>query len=249
MSRLADHLASGLDPVVFARRLGIEPDPWQEDVLRSRAQREIHNASRQSGKSSIAALRATHEALYVPGSLVLVLSPSERQSKELFKRCIVAYRSLGRPIAAESENKLSLELDNGSRIVSLPGQGGTIRGFSAVSLLIIDEAAQVDDDVYLAVLPMLAVSGGRLMLLSTPYGRRGFFYEAWRSPEGWKKVLVPATECPRISSAFLAEARESMGPWWFTQEFECEFMDAQTQAFNTADIQAMFDKELKPWIL
>ncbi len=74
---------------------------------------------------------------------------------------------------------MTLRLENGSRIVSLPGTEGTVRGFSGVALLIVDEASRVDDALYHAVRPMLAVSHGKLVLLSTPWGKRGFFYREW----------------------------------------------------------------------
>jgi hypothetical protein len=70
-------------------------------------------------------------------------------------------------------------MKNGSRIVSLPSKEANIRGFSGVSLIIEDEASRVGDDLYLAMRPMLAVNQGRLILMSTPWGKRGHFFEAW----------------------------------------------------------------------
>src|ERR1035437_11088243 len=93
---------------------------------------------------------------------------------------------------------MSLVMPNGSRIVGLPGTEPTIRGFSAVSLLLVDEASRVSDEAYLAVRPALATSDGALWLMSTPWGKRGFFYEAGTNggPE-WERILAPATECAR----------------------------------------------------
>jgi hypothetical protein len=108
------------------------------------------------------------------------------------------------------ERKLSLELENGSRIVTLPGTDKTIRGFSGVSLLIVDEASRVADELYFAVRPMLAVSGGALMMLTTPHGKRGVFYEEWTGGAGWDRYEVPAEECPRIPASFLEEEREAL---------------------------------------
>ena len=54
---------------------------------------------------------------------------------------------------------------------------------------------------------MLAVSGGSLMMLSTPYGKRGVFYEEWTGGHGWERYEVPASQCPRISEDFLEEER------------------------------------------
>jgi hypothetical protein len=184
----------------------------------------------------------------VPGSLCLLVSPSLRQSQELFRKAIGAYRVLGRPIPSEAENQLSLHLENGSRIESLPGKESTVRGFSGVSLIVVDEAARVPDDLYVSLRPMLATSAGRLLALSTPFGSRGWFFEAWRSGEQWERFEVPATEVPRISPEFLQEERQTLGAWFFAQEYECRFMEAETQAFNREDIERAFEQEVEPWI-
>ena len=184
MATLAEDLRLALDRVAFAEYLGVEPDDWQRDLLRSDADRRLLNCARQSGKSLMAALLGVHTALYEPGSLTLLLSPTLRQSGELFKKCIALYREAGRPVEAVSETALTLTLRNGSRIVSLPGQEHTVRGYSAVRLLVVDEAARVPDDLYASVRPMLAVSAGKLVALSTPFGTRGWWYEAWQGPEG-----------------------------------------------------------------
>jgi hypothetical protein len=116
--------------------------------------------------------------------------------------------------------------------VGLPGSEATVRGFSAVSLLLVDEAARVSDELYLALRPMLAVSEGTLWLMSTPYGKRGFFYEAWESGGEWERFQVTAEECPRISQRFLEEERRAMGERWFRQEYLCEFGDADDAVFR-----------------
>ena len=112
---------------------------------------------------------------------------------------------------------MSIQFPNGSRLVGLPGSEATVRGFSAVTLMMVDEAARVADDLYLAVRPMLLVSKGSLWLMSTPWGRRGFFYNTWTKggPE-WEKVRVTAEECPRIDRALLEQERAVYGERWFT---------------------------------
>ena len=247
MSALAHDIAAALDPVELARRVGIEPDPWQTQLLRSDADRILLNCCRQSGKSTIAALRAVHEAVYLPGSLCLLVSPSLRQSQELFRKALGAYRVLGRPVPPEAENQLSLHLENGSRIESLPGKETTVRGFSGVRLIAVDEAARVPDELYVSLRPMLATSGGGLIALSTPFGTRGWWYEAWRSDSSWERYRVPAVEVPRISAEFLAEEREELGPWFYEQEYECRFMEAETQAFRREDVERAFEQEVEPW--
>jgi len=231
---IAADLALGLDPVRLAERAGLHPDPWQRDVLRSTDRQTILLCSRQAGKSTVSAVLAVHEAVYRAASLVLLLSPSLRQSQELFRKALDTYRALDRTVPATAETRLTLELDNGSRIVSLPGRESTIRGFSGVSLLIEYEASRVPDTLYQAVRPMLAVSGGRIVLLSTPFGKRGHFYQTWtEGGPDWQRVKVPAADVPRIPAAWLAAERARIGDWWFQQEYACQFVDTDDQVFST----------------
>src|ERR687894_2043459 len=166
MVSLAEDLKLALDSVSFAQKAGLEPDPWQRGLLESSSDRVLLNCCRQSGKSTMAAVIALHRALYHPRSLILCLAPALRQSQELFGKIAGFYRDLERPVSPTAERKLSLELENGSRIVTLPGSEKTVRGFSGAALLLVDEAARVDDGLYYAIRPMLAVSGGTLMMLS-----------------------------------------------------------------------------------
>ncbi len=246
--QLAHDLALALDPVCLAERIGLYPDKWQRDVLRSTAGRQIWLAARQSGKSTTVAVMAVHQALYVPNSLVLLLSPSLRQSGELYRdKVLPVYRALGRPVSAESETALTLRLENGSRIVSLPGTEETVRGFSGVALLIVDEASRVDDALYHAVRPMLAVSHGKLVLLSTPWGKRGFFYREWAEGGAhWQRTKVTALDCPRIPPEFLEEERAALPDLFFSSEYLCQFSDTVNQVFATEDIEAAISDEVQP---
>jgi phage terminase large subunit-like protein len=234
-----------LDRVAFAEELGISPDPWQKDLLRSGSDRVLLNITRQGGKSTMSALIALHQALYRPGSLVLCLAPAERQSKELFSKIVGLYRQLHDAPPPESDRKLGMHLVNGSRIEALPGTERTVRSFSGVDLLILDEAARIDDALYYAVKPMLAVSGGRLLMLSTPYGRRGVFHQEWTEGIGWERYEVPASECPRIPAEFLEAERQSMPQWWFSQEYGCQFSETEDQVFSHAMITNARDDELQ----
>lgn len=243
---LAEDLAAALDPVVLARRVDFEPDPWQASVLRSTAPRLCLLCSRQAGKSTVSAVLALHTALYSPGSLVLLFAPSQRQAVELFMKVSVNYRKLGRPVAPEAENALSLRLENGSRIVALPGDERTVRGYSAAKLIIIDEASRVPDELYNTVIPMLGVSRGRLIAMSTPFGRRGWFHRVATEERSWEVVRVTAAECPRMDEDTLEEAREALGDWMFRQEYGCEFVAASGSYFDPDDIAAMFNPAVVP---
>lgn len=246
---IAADLALALDPVQRMERMGRPPDPWQADLLRSQAPRLLLNCARQTGKSTAVGAKAVHTAIYEEAVLVLLCSPTLRQSQELFRKCLDAYRAVGAAEPPEAESALRLELRNGSRIISLPGNEDTIRGYSGVRLLVIDEASRVPDALYAAVRPMLAVSGGQLIAPSTPFGTRGWWYEAWQSADPWERYEVPAPMCPRIAPAFLEEERRTLGEWWYRQEYFCEFMDAQTAAFRRADIDRAFSEEVTPWNL
>jgi phage FluMu gp28-like protein len=233
------------DCLEFAHSLGIVPDAWQGQLLRSKPPRVLLNCARQSGKSTMAAIIALHQALRHPPSLVLILAPAERQAKE-FSKVATAYQALGHLIPADSYRKMGMELANGSRIEALPGTEKTIRGFSGVDLLLVDEASRVADELYYAVRPMLAVSGGRLMMLSTPYGRRGVFFEEWTDGQGWERYEVPAVQCPRISEEFLEEERRTLPRRVFRQEYECSFEETDDQVFSHADVQAAISEEVTP---
>ena len=219
---LKDDLRLALDRVAFAERLGIEPDPWQGDLLRSSSDRVLLNCCRQSGKSTMSALLALHRALYHPGSLILCLAPALRQSQELFSKLAGFYRDLGRPVSPLAERKLGLELENGSRVVTLPGTEKTIRGYSGTALLIVDEAARVEDGLY------------------------GVFFEEWTEGVGWERYEVAASRFPRISKAFLEEERRALPARIFHQEYECSFEETDDQVFSYEDVTAAISDEVTP---
>jgi phage terminase large subunit len=207
------------DPSLLLQAQEFEPDPWQRDLMHSKQQYLLLNCARQTGKSTTVAAIALHQLLTRPGSLVLLVAPSERQSHELYRRVMRAYLAFGQPVAAIKSNQSELELETGSRLVALPGREETIRSFSGVSLLILDEASRVPDDLYRSVRPMLAVSRGRLLALSTPWGQHGWFYDEWVGSGPWQRIHVPWTMCPRIDAAFIAEETRALGQAWVDQEY------------------------------
>lgn len=205
---------------------GLQADPWQADVLRADDKRLLILCTRQGGKSTVVVVKALHRAMTSPAGFprtIILLSKSQRQSGELFHKLLTMYARLGRPVAAESENKLSLTLENGSRILSLPSTPDTLVGYSSIDTLIIDEAALVDDALYHMVRPFLAVGGGRLIMMTTPRGKTGFFYRAWVGAEKWTRIRKTADDCPRIPREFLEEERISKGESLFQQEYYCSF--------------------------
>ena len=244
---IAADFARAVDPVIFAEDCGITPDPWQADLLTSCSHRALLLCSRQSGKTTTTALIALHCAVYQPGALVIVVSPSQRQSAEMLRTVKGLHTALANAPELVGDSVLKIEFANGSRILALPGSEKTVRGFAGATLVIIDEAARVDDELLAAVRPMLATTNGRLIALTTPNGKRGFFYEAWTGNDPiWKRVRVTAKDCPRISAEFLAEELRALGAVRFSEEYELAFVDSYSSAFPTDIIDRAFREDIKP---
>lgn len=240
-------LRLSLDPCAMFREVVGEPDSWQEQLLTSESRRQLLCCSRQVGKSSIAGALGLHIAKYKPGSLVLLVSPSLRQSGELLRKCTTYNHLLdGHDTPVELESVTRLELTNGSRIISLPGSESTVRGYSAADCVIVDEASRVSDELYAAIRPSLATTNGRLIMLSTPFGKRGQFWEAWEhGGDLYERIKIVASQCPRISPEFLEEEKKALGEWLYRQEYGCEFLDQVTQLFSSDLIAAAFSNEVQ----
>lgn len=122
VAALAHDLASSLDPATTMRRaFAVTPEDWQADLLRSGDRRVLLLCCRQSGKSLTTAAMALHRVLYAPGSLVVCIAPTQRQSSEWFLKLRHGFRALGRPVKVIAENESEMRLGNGSRLVALPG--------------------------------------------------------------------------------------------------------------------------------
>jgi hypothetical protein len=240
-------VAHGLRPDWFCKdRLGFEPDPWQAKLLRSKSRQCILNMGRQVGKSTAVAALALHTCLYVPGGLVLVIAPSQRQSRELFIKIHTFLQRLEPSEVLDEETKLSLMMSNGSRAVVLPGDGRTIRGYSSPELVLMDEAAFIADEVFDAAVPMLAATPtGRLILMSTPYLNAGFFYHIWHNADGWERLEFKTADCPRVDPEWL-EARRREDPLRFSREYECQFGNPEDSLFSLAMLDAMERADFEP---
>jgi hypothetical protein len=242
-------IAHGLFPDLFCKdRLGFEPDPWQAKLLRSRSRQIIINAGRQVGKSTVVAALALHTALYRPTGLILVIAPSQRQSRELFIKVHGFLQRLEPPEVLEEETKLSLALANGSRVVVLPGDNPrTVRGYSAPELIIEDESAFVNDETYDALVPMLAATAtGRIVLMSTPYVASGHFYALWHNGSSeWERFEMPTSRCPRVAREWL-EARRKDDPLRYSREFECQFGSPEDSLFTAEMLDRAVTADFEP---
>lgn len=240
-------IARALDQSLWFTDANIVPDDWQMAAIRSQSKRQLWLVHRQGGKSTCAALKALAKATQEPGSLSLLISPSQRQSAELLRKVAelaAAIPGLPKP-SAEAAHRL--EFAHGGRILSLPSSEGTIRGYSNVALLLLDEAARIPDAIVSAVRPMLAVSNGEIVCLTTPWGQRGFFHDEWvNGGDGWERTLVTVEKCNRISAEFLTEERRTLGEMVFKQEYMCEFVSDDEQMFPGEIIAAAFSAEVTP---
>jgi hypothetical protein len=245
---MARDLVRALDPVLFARACGIEPDAWQCGLLRSRPRKALLNCSRQSGKTTTTAIIALEIAVNQPGSLVIIGAPAQRQSVEMLRKVRELHAQLDGAPELPSDSVTKLEFGNRSRIVALPGDGKTVRGLSAPAAVILDEASFAEPNLIQALTPMLATSkDGRFLALSTPAGAAGWFYDRWHDGDpSWLRIKVPASQCPRISPDFLREQLRELGPTRYAQEFECEFVASEDSAFANMIIDSIFTDEVTP---
>lgn len=248
MAMMAGDLSYALDAVLFARACGLEPDAWQADLLRERPRRSLLLCSRQSGKSTVTALTALWTAIFEAPALVVLFSPSQRQSAELFRTVMQFHAKLDSAPKLNAVSVLKAEMENGSRVLALPGSEKTVRGYAKADLVVIDEPARVEDELIAAVRPMLATStgGGRLIALTTPAGKRGWFHDAWLGTEDWHRTRVPAGDCPRITKSFLDEELRELGAQRFSEEYGLEFLDPDEAVFPTHIIDQAFTQEVAP---
>lgn len=226
--------------------LGWKLEAKQRELLTGPNKRVILNCTRQWGKSWMAAVALLFHAIHQPESLSIVAGPTLRQSAELLRKVKDLSLRLGLASSRDGINRHSIILGNRSRIVALPGNSpDAIRGFSGVTMLVIDEAAMVSDAVYTAVRPMLTQKDGAIWLLSTPKDKDGFYYREFSNThppdhpydqaptkEDWRKVIVPATECPRFRPEHLEAEKASLGARLFAQEFLCQFVSVNEGLFD-----------------
>lgn len=235
-----------LDPVAFFRHVAErqrrpmgEPLGYQSKVLRSFSKRLVVVTERQCGKSTCLAARALNQALFVPGSLTLLVAPTERQSKILYAKTARMYRAYGGTVDAISARRMGLELENDSVIEALPGNPATIQGFSA-DLLIIDEAGFVTDELLDAATPSLAATDGTLILAGRPSGKRGPLYEVWAHATDYERHMVRADQCPLITPGFLASERSRMTEREFASQYLCSFEEAEDAVFREDLLERAF---------
>jgi hypothetical protein len=229
----------------------------------------------------VAAAKAIAVAVTRPPATVLYTSRTLRQVSEFMKMARALYTNLRTPVesgsytispldtdqkltepdwatlpAASRDTVLELALENGSRIVGIPSREETVRGFSAITLLIVDEASRVPDDFFAQCGAYLAVSKGSTLALSTPFGQRGWFWNLFAGMGSmdcdWQRIRITASGCEhadhmcepckavstvRITDQWLAAERRRIGERWWMQEYMADFSEAAGAVFSGASIR------------
>ncbi len=203
------------------RELGISPDPWQVELLRSPpGSQVIALTGRQAGKTQSAAWALAHVATFQKGSLSVVACPSQRQSGEAIRRVKAALVKTGAVLKAD--NVFAVETREGSRVLALPGDESTSRGLSVDGIVCADEAARLSADMMAALRPMRArfATVSRFMMLSTAWSRVDEFWRVWESDDPtWIRIKSLAEDNPRYSKAFLDGERVALGETAFRREY------------------------------
>jgi hypothetical protein len=235
---IARDLAAALDPVlVFERAFGLSALDWQRRYLREECPLVLLKG-RQVGASSAAAALAIHTALYERDVNAVIVSPTLKQSTEITTKARLGLRNLGVRLTQDSTSLL--RLTNGSRILSLPGTARSVRGWSA-RLLVLDEAAYVDDETWTAARALVA-TGGRTVVQSTPADEFGPFYELVTDQDpGWARMTVRSDEVSTITPEFLAAERRAMSPDNYSREYEAVFGKAGASLFSLEAINALIE--------
>ena len=245
-SLAADFLeASQRDSILAA--FGMVADPWQEALIMSKHDMLVCCA-RQVGKSTAVAAIAAHQFCFDVGSLTAIVAPSERQASELLRKVRAMLRAAVPQMVYVGDGKTGIENTMGSRVMALPGTGDSTRGLSP-SLLVFEEAAHQTDEVFAALEPSVAVSKGRTVMISTPAGKVGHFYDVWADTEDrlargetpdYELIRADYTQCSRYKPGFIEAKRRTMTEYAFAQEYLAQFTAADQAVFNPFSIDRAF---------
>src|SRR5215813_810311 len=206
-----------IDPALWV--LGVIPTAWQDTFLRAqRGASILALTARQVGKTTTAAWAVAHAMVFMPGSLSVIACPAQRQSAEAVRRVRDILLKVGAKLV--SDNVYALELDNGSRVLALPGSDDSIRGLTVDAWIVADEAARLSEDIIAALRPMRARRRhARLAMLSTAWSRTDPFWMAWESDDpSWMRLKATA-DTIQYDPKLLAEERVAMGEEAFKREY------------------------------
>lgn len=253
--RVVESIALAADPVLYAReRMNANPIGYQEQIMRDRNQYIGIVCARQVGKTWTVGMKSGHFAASTPNGLGLIFAPSEQQAVNLLNAARPYIRQSGVEIV--DDLKKEIVFSNGAELRALPGSTKTIRGWSGPGLLIIDEAAFSDNDLWYAVEPMIAGSGGQVIALSSADATYGFFYDAMTGDDPhWSRYKVTAYEWLRVNLPADIAAKTGYDREWlewkrntlperiFKREYLAEFVDP-VGTLISADVAKRAEQEM-----
>jgi len=212
-------LAFQLDPVTWANSVGFKAKPWQARFLRAPLGASIAVlASRQCGKTTTAAWALAHTALFNPGSLSVIAAPTQPQSAEALRKVKTILLQAGCKLKVDNVHRI--ELENGARVMALPGDDDNIRGLTVDGWIVVDEAARVTEDLIAALRPMRAQRpNARLAMVSTANTLSDPFWQAWSADANeWLKLKATA-EVETYAPGYLEKERRELGEAGFKREY------------------------------
>ena len=212
-------------------KLAFEPDPHQIQLMTDQSNRIIFNGARQVGKTTATAVKVLYESVHNDNSLILLAAPTLRQAGQIMVKAKTLANRLYKHLERPTQGDKGFRLPNGAEILAIPATPSNIRGFDNPRLIVVDEAAFVPDQVFLTLFAGQGVGNGARILLSTPNGQNGYFYEQWHDDKHpWTRIKVTAEQCSRIDPAFLEQMRHELGDRQYRQEFLCEFLASGHEA-------------------
>jgi hypothetical protein len=227
-------------------KLNFHPSPKQAEVLNTDAKYLILCCNRQWGKTTTIAIKALHHAVEKPDQTIVILSRTKHQAAILINRATRFLPKLNIKLRRVLGFPFSLELPNGSNIIAVAHSGDTSVGNTA-NVLIVDEAALVQDNVYWSVSASVARTRGAIWLMSTPRRQAGFFFNIWHSPDKrWTKIFSPVTDCPEIDPDYL-EMQKAADPIKYRQDFLCEFIQPADRLVTMEMINRMMRTDIDQW--
>lgn len=256
--------AFALDPGLFAEYCLPEIEPWQVEVVRHRGN-DLILAHRQRGKSTGVAIKTLWESFFLPRNYVLYFSASEDQAAELFRKTMQFYQPFRKSFPPRRETALQVEMSNGSRIQVLPSKSQSIRGYSSVSRLVLDEAVWVKNELYHVSRPMLLRTripgGGKISALSNAGTDDGWFFDEYTETgtldeetaltvqDEWRRWFVPIETYGGDVDAIRERELAKVGVEAFDREWRCRFTrlkGMQAGGFTKDVVEGAFDDGIKP---
>jgi len=239
------------DPVFFAEEI-LKVKPWekQKELLRANSKRIIAVWGRASGKSWCTALKAVHWIFTKPNQVVLIISPWQRQSSDMFKIIkdfIYSNKILKASLRRHTET--CIELNNNSIVHSLPTgtTGAAIRGKHA-DLIILEEASYIKDEIVNRVIMQeLIAKSGTLIKIGTPWIKNHFYYSFVKDPDYFKSHCT-SYDAPHTDKKAIDREKEKLNALDFRREYLAEFVDSAYLIFPPELIEPCIAEEDYPSI-